>query len=313
MQRAGVEWPSGSDMRRVELITARRHPQERGRLRMVLDTDTFNEVDDQFALAHVLLSGDRVDLEAVYAAPFYNEKSTGPGDGMSKSYEEIGLVLDRCGKTGIPVLEGAREWLGEGEPVTSSPATEDLIARALAKDGDPLYVVAIGAPTNVSSALLAAPEIMDRIVIVWLGGNALWWPTAREFNLKQDLVASRVLFDSGAALVHVPCLGVADHMITCGAEIEKYVRSAGRAGALLADRFAEHVGDGIGVSKVIWDMVAVGWLLDSSWTTTVLVPSPLLTDEMTWSRDDGRHLIGEVTALQRDAIFSDFFTRLNES
>jgi inosine-uridine nucleoside N-ribohydrolase len=280
---------------------------------MVLDTDTFNEIDDQFALVHALLSGDRVDLEAVYAAPFYNEKSTGPADGMRKSFQEIELVLDRCGTTGIPVLEGATEWLREGLPAAPSPATEDLIERALTEEGDPLYVVAIGAPTNVSSALLAAPKIIDRVVVVWLGGNALWWPTASEFNLRQDLVASRVLFDSGAALVHVPCMGVADHMITCRAEIEQYVRPAGKAGAFLADRFREHVGDGTGVSKVIWDMVAVGWLLDASWTTTVLAPSPVLTDEMTWSRDDGRHLIGEVTAVRRDAIFGDFFTRLNES
>jgi hypothetical protein len=38
--------------------------------------------------------------------------------------------------------------------------------------------------------------------VVWLGGNARFWPTAREFNLRQDPAASRVLFDSGVAFGH---------------------------------------------------------------------------------------------------------------
>jgi inosine-uridine nucleoside N-ribohydrolase len=86
-----------------------------------------------------------------------------------------------------------------------------------------------------------APEIIGHIVVVWLGGNSLDWPTAREFNLMQDLGASRVLFDSGVAVVHVPCLNVADHLITTRDEIEHYVRPAGRVGEFLAERYAKYV------------------------------------------------------------------------
>ena len=46
---------------------------------------------------------------------------------------------------------------------------------------------------------------------------------AKEFNIEQDLGASHALLESGVALVHVPCLGVADHLITTRAEIERYV------------------------------------------------------------------------------------------
>ena len=58
-------------------------PETKARRRVVLDTDTYNEVDDQFALAHLLLSPDEVEIEAVYAAPFFNDRSSGPADGMS--------------------------------------------------------------------------------------------------------------------------------------------------------------------------------------------------------------------------------------
>ena len=278
--------------------------------RMVLDTDAYNEIDDQFALAHILLSPDRVQLEAIYAAPFHNSRSVSPADGMQKSYEEIQRVLDLLGLTTIPVRQGATDWLANHNPTEHIPAVNDLIERALSNTERPLYVIAIGAPTNVSTALLLAPEIIGRIVVVWLGGNALSWPTAREFNLQQDLRASQLLFDSGVALVHVPCLNVADHLITTSAEIEKYVRPAGRVGDFLATRYADHVEAGAGASKVIWDLAAVGWILGSSWTTTVLRHSPVLTTEMTWSLDPGRHLIGEVTEVNRDAIFTDLFGRL---
>ena len=51
-----------------------------GPLHMVLDTDTYNEVDDQFALAYALLSPEKLHVDAIYAAPFHNNRSTGPAE-----------------------------------------------------------------------------------------------------------------------------------------------------------------------------------------------------------------------------------------
>ena len=62
------------------------------RIPAVLDTDTYNEVDDQFALVYALLS-PKIDLKAVFAAPYWNDRSSGPADGMEKSYQEILRLL----------------------------------------------------------------------------------------------------------------------------------------------------------------------------------------------------------------------------
>jgi Inosine-uridine preferring nucleoside hydrolase len=278
--------------------------------RVVLDTDTYNEIDDQFALVHVLLSPERARLEAIYAAPFHNSRSSGPADGMRKSFEEIHRVLEVVGHVGPPVLEGATEWLTHSKSVSASPATEDLIERARSDEEGPLYVVAIGAPTNIISALLLAPEIVERVVVIWLGGNSLYWPTAREFNLEQDPKASQALFDCGVALVHVPCFNVADHLTTTRAEVDRYVEPAGKVGAFLAERYKQYVDDRAGASKVIWDLAATGWILGPSWTTSALTQSPVLTDDLTWSLDIRRHLMDEVTYVRRDAVFADLFGRL---
>ena len=60
----------------------------------MLDTDAFNEIDDQFAVVQAILSPERIQLEAIYAAPFFNERSRSPGHGMQLSFEEIGRLLN---------------------------------------------------------------------------------------------------------------------------------------------------------------------------------------------------------------------------
>src|SRR5918911_670213 len=83
-----------------------------GRISMVLDTDTYNEIDDQFALVYAMLSPERLKVEAVYAAPFHNSRSSGPADGMQKSYDEIIRVLDRLGRPSQGVVfESSASWL----------------------------------------------------------------------------------------------------------------------------------------------------------------------------------------------------------
>ena len=52
----------------------------------VLDTDAYNEVDDQYAISYLLKSHDRVNVKAIYAAPFSNPKSDyNPEKGMELS------------------------------------------------------------------------------------------------------------------------------------------------------------------------------------------------------------------------------------
>jgi inosine-uridine nucleoside N-ribohydrolase len=212
-----------ADAARLNLLTPRP-----GRVRAVLDTDTYNEIDDQFALVQALLSPERIKLEAIYAAPFFNSRSSGPGEGMELSYAEILRLLDRLGVApeGL-AFRGVTDYVGPQKVARDAPAVDDLIARARASSpGDPLYVIAIAAISNVASALIKAPDIIDRLVVVWLGGHALEWPHQREFNLKQDVGGGQVLFDSGVPLVAVPCMGVTR---TCTARCRRSSATSSRA------------------------------------------------------------------------------------
>jgi inosine-uridine nucleoside N-ribohydrolase len=297
-----------SAARRVELLEP-----PAGRNRMVLDTDTFNEIDDQFALVYALLSPDRIECQAIYAAPFHNKRSSGPEDGMLRSYEEIGRVLERLGRADQQVYKGSTTWLPALDRPVPSAAADDLIARARAGGDGPLYVVAIGAITNIVSALLAAPDIAERIVVVWLGGQPIGWHHTREFNLSQDVFASRALFDSGVALVRVPCINVAEHLRTTQAEMERFVKGRGAIGDYLFETYSGYYDQHYARSKEIWDMAPIAWLIEPAWVETTLVHSPILTAEQTWSYDTQRHLIRDARALRRDPIFGDLFRKLERS
>jgi purine nucleosidase len=306
----GQEFPDIPEAERIDRLT----PPD-GRVRMVLDTDTYNEIDDQFAVVYSLLSKEKLDVEALYAAPFHNARSEGPADGMEKSYEEILRLLDRLGMDpeGF-VFRGSTRYLGDLDNPVESPAAADLIKKArTASPDDPLYVVAVGAITNVASAILMEPDIINNIVVVWLGGNSIHWPSSREFNFSQDLIASRLIFDCGVPFVQLPCTPVVTHMATTYPEMEFYMKGRGAIGDYLLKIFKEYEKDHYAWSKVLWDMTAVAWLVNANWTPSNLIHSPIVTDQHTFSFDDSRHLMRAAYFIRRDAIFGDFFHKIEEA
>ena len=50
-----------------------------GTVDCVLDTDTYNEIDDQYALS-LMMKSEKCHVRAIYAAPFFNNNSASPED-----------------------------------------------------------------------------------------------------------------------------------------------------------------------------------------------------------------------------------------
>jgi inosine-uridine nucleoside N-ribohydrolase len=283
-----------------------------GKIRVILDTDTYNEMDDQFALCYAWLSKEKIQLEAVYAAPFFNDRSSGPADGMEKSYQEILRLLKLLGKSpdGF-AFRGSDRYLDDVTKPVRSEAALDLVKKAKeATPEDPLYVVPVGCITNIASALLIEPEIIKNIVVVWLGGNSLYWPSQKEFNLMQDVKAAQVVLNSGVPLVIMPCQPVVAHFHTSIPEMQLYLKGKNPLADYLFDMTVEYSGGRPYWSKVIWDVTAVAWLVNPSWIPTNLEHSPILTDQVTYSEDHRRHFIRMASSLNRDAIFRDLFEKI---
>ena len=283
---------------------------------VVIDTDTYNEIDDQFALAFLIKSPEKMRLKGIHAAPFYNQNSSSPAEGMEKSYQEIFNILALMEREDLKALvkRGSAAFLpSETEPV-DSPAARTLAEMALGYSPEkPLYVIAIGAITNIASALLIKPEIKDRIVIVWLGGNALHWPDNKEFNCSQDVAAARVVFDSAAALVQLPCMGVVSAFTSSGPDLERWLRGKNKLCDYLADyTTASALKDG-GLpnwTRAIWDVTAVGWLLDGDFMLDRLEHCPIPEYDHHYSFDPRRHFYRYVYHINRDKLFEALFNKL---
>ena len=233
---------------------------------------------------------------------------------MEASYQEIHTVLELMKERGRidTVLRGAGSFITETERPDDNPAVRDLIDRCLGAD-EPVVVVAIGALTNIASALMLEPSITDKMVLLWLGGHPEYRDKAKQFNLRCYLVAAQHVFDSGVPLIHFPCKNVAEHIRSVPAEIDHYVRPCGPIGAYLADIFRDAI-PGEVRSKVIWDLAPLAWLNNPEWVPSKVIPTPKLTDEQTWDlTDTSRPLYRIATHAHRDQILRHFVEVVQEA
>lgn len=300
-------------------LLVRRIAPVSGKVDMVLDTDISNEIDDQFAMIYALLSPEKVNVQAIYSVPWSYERPDGsffpPEEGVRVSFDSAVRLLKTSGLYRENyVFMGSDRYMTSTEDAVNSPAARDLISRAMARpDDDPLYVCAIGGLTNVASALLMEPEITKKIVIVWLGGNALHWPETHEHNLFTDFQATRVVLDCGAPLVLAPCAGVSSHLLTTYYELEGCLGGKNRLCDELVRQFDECIGHNrFACALPLQDIAAVAWLVHPEFTESEIVPCPLVSDDFRWSRDGNRHLIRSLRFVKRNPVYADLFRKLIE-
>ncbi|HYI55385.1 MAG TPA: nucleoside hydrolase [Microlunatus sp.] len=176
------------------------------RRRVVIDTDAKNEADDQYAVVHALLSPS-LDVRGVIPAHFGTWRSD---RSMSDSRAEVDLLLELMGRPGqVPVADGAAAAIPDEHTPADSPGARLIIAESrLATVEDRLYVAFLGPLTDMASAILLDPSLVNRpITVIWIGGeghDGLGLPRKTEFNLSNDIAAANVVFDSGVTVWQVP-------------------------------------------------------------------------------------------------------------
>ncbi len=285
-----------------------------GKIDVVIDTDARNEVDDQFAISYLLRSTEKLNTVALYAAPFSFPGICDTEVGMESSYQEILKLLGLAGIT-KQTFRGAKQYLKDAQTPVISDAAKDLSKRVMGYTADnPLYIVAIGALTNIASAILLNPELCGRAVVVWLGGHGhdLGWTD--EFNMRQDLAATRLVMTSGVPLVQIPCECVASTFSLSKPEIEEYLIGKNP----LADYLGKNVlhaqrdaGDAKW-ARVIWDVTAVGWLLNDKdrFMLSRIIPTQIPTDDFKYVKAGGDHTQSYVFWINRTALMTDLIDKL---
>lgn len=279
-----------------------------GKLKVILDTDAANECDDQFALAYLLKSQDRFDIEAITIAP-YSHKNEAILSGCEKSRAE---VMKICNWLDFPTAErvflGAEEYMKDSN--ATNPASEKIME--IAKKNEKTYILAIGTPTNVAIAIKNHSEIINRISVIWLGSNGLLQTDNTDFNFRQDITAVRTLFESGVDLTVIPCKNVAATLMTSIYELQHHLVSKSELCDYLLKRFYDDSYHGLQERRVIWDIAAVAYLLNPEWTTSLEISCPKILDDTSFELTNGRHLVKFVNYLSVNEIYADLFRKLSQ-
>ena len=176
-------------------------PPKEQKLRVIIDADAHNEIDDVWAIALALLSPERLQIEGFVAANYDNENEGAGPRSIATSAQTIHTLLEKAGLSGkIPVKLGSPPMRYQFEP-SESEGVDFIIERAMASTPeDPLWIIGLGAATNLASAYLKEPRIAERVVIFW-HGRTEWPQKATNFNVHGDVRAARRLFHSDLPFV----------------------------------------------------------------------------------------------------------------
>ncbi len=210
----------------------------RKRVRYIVHTDCKNEADDQYTLAHILMT-PKLDVKGIVAAHFdgatrYNPNLK-PGETAKASYDEVLKVMDLMHLSGqYPVLMGAPVALSDEQTPIDSEGARFIIEEAMKDDDRPLFIGMQGCLTDLASAILMKPEICDRMTAIWIGGGD--YPEGGgEFNLMQDVHAANVVFKSSMPLWQVPVSTCKQFGVSL-AELQYKVKPHGKIGAYLFEQ-----------------------------------------------------------------------------
>lgn len=272
--------------------------------KVILDTDAYNEIDDQFAIAYFYYS-EVVDLLAVCAEHYMHDRCNSMELGMNRSYDEIVKVLSLADPNhNVSVYRGSTNSIDVAGCAIESEAA-DAIIRIARESDEIVYVVAIGALTNVASALLKAPDIVEKVCVVFVGCRPLALNCPVEYNVEQDYKAAQAVFESGVPLVIVPDANVTQKLrspIDCAAQL----KGANPVCDYLYDisyNAYKAVGCPPTWARTIWDLGAPAIFETPEAATYEIIPRPILTEERTYAFDDSRPEMVMVTDLDRDPIF----------
>lgn len=168
------------------------------RIRVIIDTDAYAEGDDQFAILHALLT-PKFDVVGLVAEQFGTRDFQ---DSMDQSFAEIKRLLQLAG-IDKPIYKGEPAALPDEKTHGNSEGARFIIAEALKEDERPLFVLNMGAVTNLASAYLLNPDIAGRLIAIWIGGGP-YDKAMMDFNAGNDLHAANVLLKSDIEVWQIP-------------------------------------------------------------------------------------------------------------
>lgn len=281
------------------------------KVRLIINTDAKNEVDDQFTIAHAILSPKFV-IKGIIGAHFGERRTS---QSMQESYEECKRVVDLLQKEDeIPVLKGAKRAMDSKQVYEYSDGAKLIVEEALKESDIPLYAIFMGPLTDLAAAYQKHPEITGKLTAVWTGGGK--YPDGgEEFNLSNDIVAANIVMESGMEFWQIPS-NVYGKMQVSIAELEKKVRPCGRLGKYLYEQLeAFRAQEGMWNSGEAWtlgDAPTIAVLLSDHWFAMDEIEAPGIAENMRYIHNTGNRKIKVFNYIDNRFVLEDMYAKFSK-
>ncbi len=276
------------------------------KVRVIIDSDTACEADDPFAIAYALMS-PKLIVRAIVAEHFAQ-----PGS-MGKS-REAALRVTRAMESDVPVLHGEE---GPGETGEPSEGVQFIIREARTPDIHPLFLLCMGALTNIARALAEAPDIADKVTIVTIGGHPydmqeIPW---KEFNFGNDPDAANQVLQSEAPVWQIPS-NVYGSIRVGLAELQEQVMPYGAIGHYLFEQMVAYNATPAaswtqGESWALGDSPSVAAVLHPACGRTELQTVCHVNEDTSYSPLPGARKILVYRDMDSRYLLGDFYAKLH--
>ncbi len=281
--------------------------QEAKKVRVILSTDAACEADDQYAIVHALLT-PKFDLRGIVAAQW-----GGPAryPTVQRGIEEVEKLYKLMGIEGAPLYGGYDAPLDNEHQIVDNKGVDFIIEEAKKESDRRLFVLCLGAITDLAAAIIKAPEIQDRITCIWIGGG--FYPNGGwEFNCGNDYNAANVVMKSKMELWQV-CMECYSSMRVSYAELQAKVMPCGEIGRYLFDQLVAlgETADWIhGENWSLGDSPAVGLCINNDMGEYFVRKAPIFDEHCNYINCDDNREIRVYTKVDNRFIFEDMFSKL---
>lgn len=272
------------------------HAQEK--LNLIIDADTGNEVDDLYALTRAFIE-PTWSILAVNAAHWQTSHWT-VENSMENSHRLNQTLLGLLGmnlKTNRGSTARMYDW---GDQAQHSAAAYDIIERAQALEpSEKLTIVALGALTNIASAIFIEPSIAKKLTLHWLGTTYDFKNEVlrkNDFNCVMDITALDFLLFSEVEM-HIIPVNVAAAMVFNYQETYERLNGKHRVCDYILERWAQHLDSGQ-KERVLWDLALISAIIHPEWRKEVAI---------TTSKDNGNRQVYFIESINAPAMKEEFY------
>jgi len=248
--------------------------------KVIIDADTGNEIDDMPAIV-LALKSDKVDVLAVTAAQWNRVEVCGRQT-MDESWVLNNRILQHLEMKHIPSLKGSELAVGQGQHWGSktgtafNEASDFIIKKAMEMpEGEKLIVIVTGSATNVASAIISEPKVIDKIAVYFIGTTYNFNRQAfskNEFNVRSDLNAVETLFNTENLELHVMPANICTNLKVSQNDIETRLKSKEGIEGMLKELWVKVNKEGI--DWTMWDFAIVQAVINPQWAKEILVKTP---------------------------------------